>query len=81
MKDKFVHEPAPMTARMLLESSICVSGSDADKRAHSLCSVYAWGPGARGVLWIRCTCPSPAIVTVPDTHENRLSLRNMPKVI
>jgi len=68
-RDKTTHKPAPFTARMLLASA---AGED-----HALCSVACWGEGARGVLWMKCAEPCRALVTVPDTRENRLALRNM----
>jgi hypothetical protein len=64
-------DPAPMTARMLLE--------EATMGEHYLCSVVSWGWAHRGVLWLKCSCELSAICTVRDTPENRLALQNVPK--
>jgi hypothetical protein len=70
MKDKMQSPPAPMTARMLLVRAFGEEGEQ-----HALHSVEKWIKGLTGSLQIFCTCGD--LVGVPDTPENRLSLKNM----
>ncbi len=65
--------PAPMTARMLLE--------EVTLGEHALCSVVSWGVAHSKAIWLKCSCPDPAICSVPNNETNKRILQNVPKEI
>lgn len=72
MKDKIYRDPAPHTAREILE--------EASQGTHGLvCSVIEWGKSVTGALWLKCSCRPASVCGTPDTPETRASLRNAPK--